>query len=109
MVWFYLAVAIAAEVMATTALKFSEGFTKIMPSALVVVGYAGAFYCLSKVLNQIPISVAYAIWSGAGVALVGIVGWIWLGQKLDAGALIGIGLIIAGVLVINIFSQSVAH
>ena len=109
MVWFYLAIAIAAEVMATTALKFSEGFTKIMPSALVVVGYAGAFYCLSKVLNQIPISVAYAIWSGAGVALVGIVGWIWLGQKLDAGALIGIGLIIAGVLVINIFSQSVAH
>ena len=109
MVWFYLAVAIAAEIMATTALKFSEGFTKIMPSALVVVGYAGAFYCLSKVLNQIPISVAYAIWSGAGVALVGIVGWIWLGQKLDAGALIGIGLIIAGVLVINIFSQSVAH
>ena len=95
--------------MATTALKFSEGFTKIMPSALVVVGYAGAFYCLSKVLNQIPISIAYAIWSGAGVALVGIVGWIWLGQKLDAGALIGIGLIIAGVLVINIFSQSVAH
>ena len=109
MVWFYLAIAIAAEVMATTALKFSEGFTKIMPSALVVVGYAGAFYCLSKVLNQIPISIAYAIWSGAGVALVGIVGWIWLGQKLDAGALIGIGLIIAGILVINIFSQSVAH
>lgn len=109
MVWFYLAIAIAAEVMATTALKFSEGFTKIMPSALVVVGYAGAFYCLSKVLNQIPISIAYAIWSGAGVALVGIVGWIWLEQKLDAGALIGIGLIIAGVLVINIFSQSVAH
>ncbi|BDT77564.1 multidrug transporter [Polynucleobacter yangtzensis] len=109
MVWFYLAIAIAAEVMATTALKFSEGFAKIMPSALVVVGYAGAFYCLSKVLNQIPISIAYAIWSGAGVALVGIVGWIWLGQKLDAGALIGIGLIIAGVLVINIFSQSVAH
>ncbi|QWD65527.1 multidrug efflux SMR transporter [Polynucleobacter sp. MWH-Aus1W21] len=109
MVWFYLAIAIAAEVMATTALKFSEGFTKIMPSALVVVGYAGAFYCLSKVLNQIPISIAYAIWSGAGVALVGIVGWIWLGQKLDVGALIGIGLIISGVLVINIFSQSVAH
>ena len=109
MVWFYLAIAIAAEVMATTALKFSEGFTKIMPSALVVVGYAGAFYCLSKVLNQIPISIAYAIWSGAGVALVGIVGWIWLGQKLDVGALIGIGLIISGVLVINIFTQSVAH
>lgn len=109
MVWFYLVIAIIAEVMATTALKFAEGFTKLIPSALVVVGYAGAFYFLSKVLNQIPISIAYAIWSGAGVVLVGIVGWIWLGQKLDAGALIGIGLIIAGVLVINIFSQSVAH
>ena len=109
MVWLYLAIAIAAEVMATTALKFSEGFTKLTPSILVAVGYAGAFYFLSKVLHQIPISIAYAIWSGAGVALVGIVGWIWLGQKLDAGALIGIGLIIAGVLVINIFSQAVSH
>ncbi|SNX29415.1 small multidrug resistance pump [Polynucleobacter meluiroseus] len=109
MVWFYLVIAIIAEVMATTALKFAEGFTKLIPSALVVVGYAGAFYFLSKVLNQIPISIAYAIWSGAGVALVGIVGWVWLGQKLDAGALIGIGLIIAGVLVINIFSQAVSH
>ena len=109
MVWFYLAIAITAEVMATTALKFSEGFTKLAPSLLVVAGYAGAFYFLSKVLDQIPISIAYAIWSGAGVALVGIVGWLWLGQKLDTGALVGIGLIIAGVLVINIFSQSVSH
>ena len=66
MVWLYLAIAIAAEVMATTALKFSEGFTRLMPSLLVVLGYAGAFYFLSKVLNQLPISVAYAIWSGAG-------------------------------------------
>ena len=109
MVWFYLAIAITAEVMATTALKFSEGFTKLAPSLLVVAGYAGAFYFLSKVLDQIPISIAYAIWSGAGVALVGIVGWLWLGQKLDTGALVGIGLIIAGVLVINIFSQSASH
>lgn len=109
MVWFYLAIAIAAEVMATTALKFSEGFTRAIPSLLVVIGYAGAFYFLSRVLNQIPISVAYAIWSGAGVALVGIVGWVWLGQKLDMGALVGIGLIIGGVLVINLFSKTVSH
>jgi small multidrug resistance pump len=68
MVWFYLAIAIVAEVMATTALKFCEGFTKLTPSLLVVLGYAGAFYFLSKVLNQVPISIAYAIWSGAGVA-----------------------------------------
>jgi small multidrug resistance pump len=109
MVWFYLAIAIAAEVMATTALKFSEGFTRAIPSLLVVIGYASAFFFLSRVLNQIPISVAYAIWSGAGVALVGIVGWVWLGQKLDLGALVGIGLIIGGVLVINLFSKTVSH
>jgi len=109
MVWFYLAIAIVAEVMATTALKFSEGFTKLVPSLLVVLGYGGAFYFLSKVLNQIPISVAYAIWSGVGLALIGLVGWLWLGQKLDAGALVGIGLIIAGVVVINVFSQSISH
>ena len=109
MVWLYLAIAVSAEVMATTALKFSEGFTKPIPSLLVVLGYAGAFYFLSKVLNQLPISVAYAIWSGAGVALVGIVAWIWLGQKLDMGALVGIGLIISGVLVINLFSNTVSH
>ena len=75
----------------------------------MVAGYAGAFYFLSRVLDQVPVSIAYAIWSGAGVALVGIVGWIWLGQKLDAAALMGIGLIISGVLVINIFSQSAPH
>jgi len=109
MVWFYLAIAITAEVMATTALKFSEGFSRLAPSLLVVAGYAGAFYFLSKVLDKVPVSIAYAVWSGAGVALVGIVGWIWLGQKLDAAALIGIGLIISGVLVINIFSQSAPH
>ena len=109
MVWLYLAIAVSAEVMATTALKFSEGFTKPIPSLLVVLGYAGAFYFLSKVLNQLPISAAYAIWSGAGVALVGIVAWIWLGQKLDMGALVGIGLIISGVLVINLFSNTVSH
>lgn len=109
MVWFYLAIAIAAEVMATTALKFSEGFTRLVPSLLVVLGYAASFFSLSKVLNQIPISIAYAIWSGAGVTLVGLIGWLWLGQKLDAGALVGMGLIIAGVVVINVFSQSISH
>jgi small multidrug resistance pump len=109
MVWLYLVIAILAEVMATTALKFSEGFTRITPSLLVVLGYAGAFYFLSKVLNHIPISVAYAIWSGAGVALVGVVGWVWLDQKLDLAALLGMGLIVCGVLVINLFSNTVAH
>jgi small multidrug resistance pump len=109
MVWLYLSIAIIAEVIATSALKFSEGFTRPIPSLLVVLGYAGAFYFLSRVLNHIPISIAYAIWSGAGVALVGIVGWVWLGQKLDMGALVGIGLIISGVVVINLFSATVSH
>lgn len=109
MVWFYLGIAIVCEVTATTALKYSEGLTRLNPSLLVGIGYAGAFYFLSKVLNDLPVSVAYAIWSGAGVALITLVGWIWLGQKLDTGALIGIGLIIAGVLVIHLFSNTVAH
>jgi small multidrug resistance pump len=109
MVWLYLSIAILAEVMATTALKLCEGFTKFIPSLLVVMGYAGAFYFLSRVLNQIPISVAYAIWSGAGIALVGLVGWIWFGQKLDIAALVGMGLIVCGVIIINLFSKTAAH
>jgi len=109
MVWLYLTLAITTEVIATTALKFSEGFTRPLPSVLVIGGYAGAFYFLSKVLNHLPIAIAYAIWSGVGVALVGIVGWIWLDQKMDAAALAGIGLIIAGVIVINLFSSVTPH
>ena len=109
MVWLYLVVAILAEVMATTALKLSEGFTRPAPSLLVVLGYAGAFYFLSKVLKDIPISVAYAIWSGAGIALVGVVGWVWLDQKLDLAGFLGMGLIVCGVLVINLFSKTAAH
>ena len=109
MVWLYLSIAVLAEVMATTALKLCEGFTKFIPSLLVVMGYAGAFYFLSRVLNQIPISVAYAIWSGAGIALVGLVGWIWFGQKLDLAALVGMGLIVCGVIIINLFSKTAAH
>ncbi len=109
MAWLYLGIAIVAEVLGTTALKYCEGFTKLAPSALVFIGYAVSFYCLSKVLNQIPVSIAYAIWSGAGVALVGFIGWIWLDQKLDTAALIGISLIILGVIVINLFSTVTAH
>lgn len=109
MVWLYLALAITTEVIATTALKFCEGFTRPLPSLLVIGGYAGAFYFLSKVLNHLPIAIAYAIWSGVGVALVGVVGWIWLDQKMDAAALVGIGLIIAGVIVINLFSSVTPH
>lgn len=104
-----LAVAILCEVIATAALKSSEGFTRLWPSLLVVAGYALAFYALSLALRTIPVGVAYAIWSGAGIVLITLVGWIAFRQSLDAPALFGIGLILAGVVVINTMSRSVAH
>lgn len=103
--WFYLGIAIFSEVVATSALKAAEGFTRPWPSVIVIVGYALAFYFLSLALRAIPLGVAYAIWSGVGVALVSIVGWFVYRQALDIGAIIGIGLIVAGVLVLNLFSK----
>ena len=107
--WIYLIVAIVAEVIATSALKASDGFSKLWPSALTVLGYCVAFYCLSLTLRHMPVGVAYAVWSGLGVVLITAVSWILFGQKLDAPALIGIGLIVAGVIVMNVFSKSVSH
>lgn len=107
--WLYLAVAILCEVVATSALKASEGFTRLMPSLLVVAGYGLAFYFLSLTLRSIPVGVAYAVWSGAGVVLITAVGWMFFGQKLDAAAFAGIGLIAGGVVVLNVFSKSAAH
>ena len=107
--WLYLAIAIVSEVVATSALKAAEGFTRWVPSLIVVVGYASAFYFLSLTLRSIPLGVAYAIWSGVGVVLVSLVGWLLYRQSLDAAALIGIGLIVAGVLVLNLFSKAVVH
>jgi len=109
MAWIYLSIAIVAEVIATTALKYTDGFTRLLPSGVVLAGYGIAFYLLSKIVLLLPLAVTYAIWSGAGIALVGIVGWIWLGQKLDLAAMLGIALIIAGVLVINVFSSTISH
>src|SRR5690606_1419637 len=103
----YLAVAIVAEVIGTAALAASDGFSRLWPSLLTVLAYAVAFYCLSLTLRIIPVGIAYAIWSGAGIVLIGLVGWIFLRQQLDLPALIGMGLIIAGVLVVNLFSNSV--
>lgn len=105
----YLGTAIIAEVIGTSALKDSDSFTRLWPSLMTVLGYALAFYCLSHTLKTIPVGVAYAIWSGVGIVLISLVGWLWLGQRLDAPALLGLGLIIAGVLVINLFSRTVAH
>lgn len=105
----YLLLAIVAEVIATSALKASDGFSRLGPSVVVVTGYAIAFYFLSLTLRSVPVGTAYAIWSGLGVGLITLVGWIGFGQKLDLPALIGIGLIVAGVVVINAFSTASVH
>lgn len=107
--WFYLAIAILSEVVATSALKATEGFTRGMPSLVVVVGYVCAFFFLSLTLRVIPLGVAYAVWSGIGLALVSLVGWLVYHQPLDAAALAGIGLIVAGVVVLNVFSKTIPH
>jgi len=97
---------IVAEVVATSALKLSEGFSRLFPSLVVVAGYGVAFYMLALTLRTLPLGVVYAIWSGIGLALITLVGWFAFGQKLDAAALVGIGLILAGVLVLQLFSRS---
>jgi len=107
--WLFLSAAIAAEVVATSALKASEGFTKLWPSVLVVCGYLVAFYCLSLTLRTIPVGVAYAIWSGVGIVLVSLIAWLVFGQKLDLPAILGMTLIISGVVVMNVFSKAAAH
>jgi len=109
MQWIYLAVAIVSEVIGTSALKASEGFSRLWPSAIVVVGYASAFYFLSVTLKTIPVGVAYAIWSGVGVALIALIAWVFYGQVLDLPAIIGLLLIVAGVVVLNLFSNTVSH
>ena len=105
MSYFYLAIAIVSEVAATSALKASEGFTRLVPSIVVVIGYGVAFYFLSLVLRTIPVGVAYAIWSGVGITLLTLIGWIAFRQRLDVPALVGIGLIMAGVVVLNLYSK----
>lgn len=107
--WIFLSIAIVAEVIATSALKASEGFTKPLPTTLMIVGYGIAFYLLALTLRTIPVGVAYAIWSGAGIVLIAAVGWMLFGQRLDLPAFIGMGLILAGVVVLNVFSKAVAH
>ena len=107
--WVFLFVAIVSETIATSALKSSEGFSRLWPSVLVVTGYSAAFYLLALTLRTIPVGVAYAIWSGVGVVLIALVGWLIYGQKLDAPALIGMALIVSGVIVMNVFSTTSGH
>ena len=109
MTYLHLAIAIVAEVIATSALKASDGFTRLGPSLFVVAGYAVAFYFLSLTLRTMPVGIAYAIWCGGGIVLIALIGWLVLGQKLDTPALAGMALIMAGVAVINLFSKSTGH
>lgn len=105
----YLAVAIVSEVIATSALKASDAFTKPLPLVVVALGYGVAFFFLSLTLRTIPVGVAYAIWSGVGIVLITLIGVLWFRQPLDIPGGIGLGLIVAGVITVNLFSKSVTH
>lgn len=107
--WLFLAVAIVSEVVATSALKASNGFTQLWPSLVVIAGYAIAFFFLSLTLRTMPVGVAYAIWSGVGILLVTLIAWFVFKQSLDIPAIIGLTLIVAGVVVLQVFSKSSAH
>ncbi|MES2181439.1 MAG: SMR family transporter [Pseudomonadota bacterium] len=107
--WLAIAIAIAAEVTATTALKASNEFTRLWPSLIVVAGYGTAFYFMTISMRVLPVGIMYAIWSGSGIILISILGWLVYRQSLDAPAMIGMGLIITGVIVINVFSKTVGH
>lgn len=106
--YLFLGFAIVAEVVGTSALKASDGFTRPLPSAITAVTYALSFYLLSQALKTLPMGIAYAIWSGIGIVLISAVGWLRFGQRLDLPALVGLGLIVAGVLVVNLLSKSAA-
>ncbi|MFK3978484.1 MULTISPECIES: multidrug efflux SMR transporter [Shewanella] len=107
--WIFLSVAILTEVVATSALKASDGFSKLAPSIVVVVGYVLSFYFLSLALKSIPVGVAYATWAGLGIVLITLIAWVMYGQKLDLGALVGMTFILVGVVVMNLFSNVTPH
>jgi small multidrug resistance pump len=104
--WLFLGLAIASEVTATASLKASEGFTKLVPSIVVIAGYSAAFYFLSLTLEDIPIGVAYAVWSGVGVAAIALISVFYMDQKIDLAGVVGISLIVIGVIVLRLFSES---
>ncbi len=104
-----LVLAIAAEVIATTALARSESFTRLGPSVVTVAGYTVAFYFLSMALRVMPTGVVYAVWSGMGIVFITAIGWVWFGERLDLPAILGLGLIVAGVVVVNVFSETMPH
>ncbi|MET3898214.1 small multidrug resistance pump [Devosia sp. UYZn731] len=107
--YLFLAIAIVSEVIATSALKAAEGFTQLVPSIIVAVGYASAFYFLSLTLKTIPVGIAYATWSGVGIVLVSLVGLLFLGQKIDLAGIVGMAMIVGGVLIVNLVSKTGGH
>lgn len=109
MKWLYLVFAIMAEIIATTSLKYSNSFTKLIPSIIVVIGYCTAFYFMSLTMKYLPVSLVYAFWSGIGIFFIFLIDIFIFRQKMDLAAVLGVLLIIAGVLVINLFSKSISH
>ena len=107
--WLLLAIAIVAEVIATLALKSSAGFTRLLPSALVVAGYGTAFYLLSNSLKFLPVGVVYAVWSGAGIVLVSLAGILLYDERLNTPAILGIALIVGGIIILNLSSKPLVH
>ncbi|CTQ50451.1 Methyl viologen resistance protein C [Jannaschia donghaensis] len=107
--WFYLVLAIAFETIGTTALKTSEGFTKLWPSVITLGCFFTALFLLSLVLKTVPVGVTYAIWSGLGIVLISAIGWVAFGQKLDLPAILGMALIVAGIVVMQVFSNTAGH
>lgn len=109
MAYAYLAIAILSEIVATSFLKQSDGFTNAVPTIVMAAGYVVAFYFLSLALRDIPTGIAYAIWSGVGIVLIAVIAWVMQGQRLDLPAITGMALIVAGVIVMNLFSKVTAH
>jgi small multidrug resistance pump len=109
MLYAMLVLAIVFEVLGTSAMQAAQHFTKLLPTLVMVVCYAVAFYFLSYTLRAIPVGIAYAIWSGLGIVLISLAGYFVFGQKLDFAAVLGLALIVAGVIVLNLFSKSTFH
>ena len=107
--YLFLGIAILFEVVATTALKQTDGFTRLLPSLLAVTGYTFAFYFLSLPMRSLPVGIIYALWSGIGMVFIAGIGWVLFHQSLDLAAIIGIALIISGVIVLNLFSKTLVH
>ncbi|MQQ07080.1 QacE family quaternary ammonium compound efflux SMR transporter [Epibacterium sp. SM1979] len=107
--YLFLIIAVVAETIGTSALQASHQFTRLLPSALVVVAYGVSFYFLGRTLAFMPVGIVYAIWSGLGIVLIAAIGYVVFGQTLDLPAILGLGLIIIGILVIHLFSKTAGH